>query len=104
MSIVYNEYAEKWVVSFLDCEPGSGAPLVVCYSSKLTSGWSKPVALFENSGDTANLYGGYLNERWVENNGETYYFIYSRWDKINGVYRSYIAKASVTKVDLNAKK
>ncbi|MBE5756420.1 MAG: DUF4185 domain-containing protein [Clostridiales bacterium] len=116
MSIVYNKYIDKWVMSYLDCTTGSGAPLVVSYSSKLTSGWSKPITLIENAGETNGLYGGYLNERWVEEDGKTFYFVYSRYirftdDKTtdfyepdNNTYRSYIAKATIDMVDLNAGK
>ncbi|MBR2614440.1 MAG: DUF4185 domain-containing protein [Clostridia bacterium] len=94
MSVVYNDYINKWVMSYLDCSEGSGAPLVIAYSDDLLN-WSEPVTLLTNSGETKNLYGGYLNDMWVENFGQTYYFVYSRWDKNQPVYRSYIAKATV---------
>ena len=113
MSIIYNKHIDKWMVSFLDCTTGSGAPLVVCYSSKLTSGWSRPITLLENPSGT-NLYGGYLNEKWLSADGLTYYFVYSRYvrfadDKTtdfyepdNNIYRSYVAKATITKTEVSA--
>jgi len=94
MSVVYNEYINKWVMSYLDCKEGSGAPLVISYSNDMLN-WSEPTPLLKNSGETTNLYGGYLNEMWVENYGQTYYFVYSRWIKNSNTYRSYIAKATV---------
>ena len=96
MSIVYNKFAKRWVMSYLDCSNGSGVPLVIRYSESIDKGFTQKVALLPNSGDTSSLYGGYLNDLWVENDGETYYFVFSRWSNNLGIYRSYVAKATVS--------
>ena len=97
MSVVYNKYVNKWVMSYLDCSDGSGNPIVLRYCSDIAGYWSGKIILLENGGQTTNLYGGYLNDLWVENNGETYYFVFSRWRKADTIYRSYIAKATVSR-------
>jgi len=97
MSVAYNPYIDQWVMSYLDV---NAVEIVVRYSASLYGEWSDKQTLLQNkligTQDTRNLYGAYLNEKWVDNNGN-FYFVFSRWRDVDMVYRSYVGKGLITK-------
>ncbi|MBR2614438.1 MAG: DUF4185 domain-containing protein [Clostridia bacterium] len=94
LSVVYNKFAKKWVMSYFSHALPKGNPICVRCADDIAGVWSEPQAILFPT-DAPNLYGAYLNERWVENDGETFYFVYSRWNR-KGIYRSYIGKCKIT--------
>ena len=97
MSVAYNPYIDQWVMSYLDVDK---VEIVVRYSASLYGEWSDKQTLLQNkligTQDTRNLYGAYLNEKWVDNKGN-FYFVFSRWRGADMIYRSYVAKGLITK-------
>ena len=98
--VIYNKYAQKWVLGYLDCNPEENYPLVVRHCDNIWGPYSEKTVLFEQVGENINHYGVYMNERWVHDDG-TFYFIYSRWTAKADpyVYRSYIGKGTVEIID-----
>ena len=98
-SVIYNKYAQKWVLGYLNCHEVSKYPLEVRHCDNIWGPYSEPSILFENAGENRNHYGVYMNERWVDDKGN-YYFIYSRWTRSDPyVYRSFVGKGTVDLLD-----
>ena len=75
-SIMYNKYLKKWIISTL--ENGS---IVFYLSEKLEEEFKERIEVL-NFKDFPTLYGGFLNNSLVEDNGKTIYFQVSQWSPI----------------------
>ena len=73
---MYNKYLKKWIISTL--ENGS---IVFYLSEKLEEEFKERIEVL-NFKDFPTLYGGFLNNSLVEDNGKTIYFQVSQWSPI----------------------
>ncbi|MCX7919532.1 MAG: DUF4185 domain-containing protein [bacterium] len=105
MSVMYNRWANVWMMLH-----DRYNPLTMKKSSSETAGdivlrqsptpwgpWSEPIVLIPSSTYNDLAYGSYLNPHYVENNGESVYFIMSLWIP----YDVYLMKATFRKMERN---
>ncbi|MFW9919288.1 MAG: DUF4185 domain-containing protein, partial [Candidatus Thorarchaeota archaeon] len=79
VSIMWNEYLEKWTVFYTDNEEFS---IVLRTADSLWGIWSDPITIVD-ADEFPSLYGSYTHPDLVENNGEIVYFIMSIFNQYN---------------------
>ena len=77
-SIVFNSYLNQWVTTFL-----RGSNIVMLTADDITGPWSDPI-IITNSTHHPGLYGGFLHQAMMTENGRKMYMIISEW----GPYQS----------------
>jgi hypothetical protein len=99
MSVMYNEWAGRWIMLH-GWNPGdlpdwNAGHIVLRQAPEPWGPWSDPIMVIDVSGPggTGLPYGPYLNPLYVENRGETIYFILSKWTP----YDVYLMKARLLK-------
>lgn len=103
-SFAYNRYLGKWMMSYFN-SPYYRIDLV--FADNIWGPYGKPYVLLEggrlNEGGFPNLYGGFLNEKWIKPDG-TFYYLFSRWTKPDNsfgdpmAYSTYTASSVITAV------
>ena len=84
-SVMYNEYLEEYIVSYLD----ESQRAIVFRSAKELWGPYSQKAIVGHWDDFPLLYGGFVHDVMVEENGRTMYYILSQFDP---VYQSLLVK------------
>lgn len=79
MSIMYSEYLEEWMVTFLRNDD-----LVMVSSKEITGPYSNPVTIAAQA-DFPGLYGGFMNPDWVSEDGSKIGFLMSVWHPVYNV-------------------
>ncbi len=79
VSVMWNEYLEKWTVFYTDNEAFS---IVLRTADNLWGQWSDPITIVDAT-EYPSLYGSFVHPDLVEDNGEVVYFIMSIFDQYN---------------------
>ncbi|MFW9923135.1 MAG: DUF4185 domain-containing protein [Candidatus Thorarchaeota archaeon] len=79
LSVMWNEYLEKWTAFYFDNVANN---IVLRTATNLWGPWSSPYAIV-GAGEYPSLYGSFVHPDLVENNGQTVYFIMSKFDVYN---------------------
>lgn len=77
-SLVYNPYLEQWVATYL-----KGGNIIMMTADEVTGPWSSPMVV-TNGTHHPLLYGGFLNQSLMSEDGQKMYMILSEW----GPYQS----------------
>jgi hypothetical protein len=78
LSVVWNDYLERWIMTYLK----EGTGVVIREGLAPWGPWGDPVELVKAS-EHPGLYGPYMNERYTADGGQTIYFTLSLWDPYN---------------------
>jgi hypothetical protein len=73
LSVMYNDYLEKWVVVYL-----KNSQIVMQTADDLTGPWSQTMALTDST-HYSGLYGGFVNRAFTEYDGKKFYLVISLW-------------------------
>lgn len=76
MSVLYSEYLEEWIIMYL-----SGNDIILRTSKELWGPWSKPVSVVSRD-EYPIVYGAFMNERYVSEDGSKIAFLMSLWAPI----------------------
>ena len=94
-SVAYNKYLKKWILSYL-----SSDGLTYALAENIWGPYSKPMPLMQYNWDQltswegkriASIYGGFIHEKWMEEDGKVMYCTYSQFTPI---YNSSIMKVT----------
>jgi hypothetical protein len=90
LSVIWNPYLERWIMMYL--KEGTG---VVMHEGITPWGpWSDPITVIPKE-EYPGLYGPYMNEKYLEDNGKTIYFTLSLW----GPYNVFWMKVTLDKAE-----
>lgn len=89
ISVQFNTWLNRYIMTYLDESKGA---LVLRESPTPWGGWSAPITLTTSSQYPA-LYGAFLHPKYVENNGESIYYMMSMF----GPYNTYLMKSTLVK-------
>ncbi|REE69595.1 uncharacterized protein DUF4185 [Paenibacillus taihuensis] len=78
LSVVWNSYLNRWLMTYLK----EGEGVVIREGLAPWGPWGDPIDLVTAS-EQPGLYGPFMNERYTENDGKTIYFTLSLWDPYN---------------------
>ncbi|MBB6732005.1 DUF4185 domain-containing protein [Cohnella sp. CBP 2801] len=78
LSVVWNPYLERWLMTYL--KEGDG--VVIREGLAPWGPWGDPIDLV-TAGEQPGLYAPFMNERYTEDGGRTIYFTLSLWDPYN---------------------
>lgn len=78
LSVVWNPYLERWLMTYLRESEG----VVIREGLTPWGPWGDAIGLVKSS-DEPGLYGPYMNDRYVGDDGKTIYFTLSLWDPYN---------------------
>ncbi|TLS49521.1 DUF4185 domain-containing protein [Paenibacillus antri] len=78
LSVVWNPYLERWLMTYLR----EGQGVVIREGAAPWGPWGEPIVLVDKD-EYPGLYGPYMNPRYTENDGKTIYFALSLWDPYN---------------------
>lgn len=101
MSVMYNHWAGVWMIfhsrynslSTKKLVYETAGDIVLRQSPTPWGPWSEPIVVIPSTTYNDLAYGPYLNPHYVENHGESVYFIISLWDP----YDIYLMKATFCK-------
>ncbi len=89
LSVMYNKWLGKYMMTYLD---ENKAAIVLREADTPWGPWSSSITL-TTAKSYAQLYGAFLNPAYVENDGQTFYWVMSMF----GPYQSYLMKTTLTK-------
>jgi hypothetical protein len=78
LSVIWNPYLERWIMMYLQ---GVGG-VVIREGLTPWGPWGEAISV-ATQGDYPGLYAPFMNEKYMENNGESIYFTLSLWDPYN---------------------
>ncbi len=79
LSVVWNEYLERWIMTYLNDEENQ---LEIREARDLWGPWSRPVELVD-AAQRPGLYGAYMHPAYFEESGRIIYFNMSLWGPYN---------------------
>lgn len=88
LSVVWNPYLERWIMTYLK----EGRGVVIREGLSPWGPWGEAIDLVTMT-EQPGLYAPFMNDRYVEDGGRTIYFTLSLW----GPYNVFWFKASLTK-------
>lgn len=89
-SITYNAYLEEYMVTYLDEHMAS---IVMRVAKDPWGPWSDKLVIASGR-DYPALYGGFVHEALMADDGQTFYFILSQWEPI---YNSILFEVDITR-------
>lgn len=79
LSVLWNPFLQRWIMMYLNESKGC----IELREAELPEGpWSEPVTVVCSNNYPA-LYGAYMHPRYIENDGETVYFLMSQYGSYN---------------------
>jgi hypothetical protein len=79
LSVLWNSYLQRWIMMYLN---ESTASIEVREAHQPTGPWSEPWQV-ASATDYPALYGAFLHHRYIENEGQTVYFLMSQFGQYN---------------------
>ena len=79
LSVLWNPYLQRWIMMYLN---ESTASIEVREAHQPTGPWSGPWQVV-SANDYPALYGAFMHEQYIENNGQTVYFLMSQFGAYN---------------------
>ncbi len=78
-SVLWNPYLQRWMMMYLN---ENKTQIEMRQAPELQGPWSEPLAVV-GATSYPGLYGAYMHETYIENDGEVVYFLMSRWFDYN---------------------
>lgn len=91
LSVIYNEYLERWIMTYLNEESRA---IEIREAVNPWGPWSAPLELV-SGGRYPALYGAYMHPEYVEDDGRVIYFNMSQW----GPYNVFLMRAELERRD-----
>jgi len=79
LSVLWNPYLQRWIMMYLN---ESTACIEVRAADQPEGPWGEPMNVV-CSNDYPALYGAFMHDKYIENEGETVYFLMSQWGPYN---------------------
>jgi hypothetical protein len=94
LSVLWNPYLQRWIMMYLN---ESTAVIEVREAHEPTGPWSEPWEVASSS-DYPALYGAFMHNRFIENDGEIVYFLMSQFGPYNVFLMQVVFERNVTEV------
>ena len=111
LTCMYNEYLGKWMVSYLRSKENGKGGIMYRVADNIWGPYSDPEVLFSYSdakkllpkdrdgNAILTIYGGIINEHWVDNGGKTIYTLIAQWKKAKDDTDYIVYRSSIVKID-----
>jgi hypothetical protein len=94
LSVLWNPYLQRWIMMYLN---ENAARIEVCEAYQPEGPWSDPWEV-ASANDYPALYGAFMHEKYMENDGQVVYFLMSQYFAYNVYLMRVVFQRNETKV------
>ncbi len=97
LSVLWNSFLQRWIMMYLN---ESTASIEVRQAEYPQGPWSQPTQVV-SAVEYPALYGAYMHESYIENEGETVYFLMSQFTHYNVFLMEVVFRENISKLELD---